>query len=129
MEKLPLEGEHAAIGVLKARSCLPAYLTLGIAWWGLAMFVLSVRIGSELWRPVFDVFFVQALIFDAIIPLSWMVAGRAIWLVVSCVLMSMAWFVVERGRKRKHPGCWQRALVSLIAVQAVLVVLGYAVGE
>lgn len=98
------------------------YLVVGIGWYLLAMFALSFRVSSPLWRPVFEWVFSQALLFEQGLPSVSRTAALGAWLIVYAVIGLVAWYLVERIAPKTREHVWRRAFLAWLAIQVVYAV-------
>jgi hypothetical protein len=99
------------------------YVVIAILWWILAMVALSIRVAAAFWRPVVELFWWQALLFEKGLGPGHAVVARLAVLVVYLAGGLAGWRILARLRAaERHP--WLLALAASVIVQLSLTGLG-----
>ncbi len=111
-------GQEGTAHLTNRQNPIP-YLVIGLAWFGLLMFALRVR----LVEPVFLWVMTQGLLVERVLSRGAGYWGSRLFLLGAYMAAALlAWWIVESpGRGARH--VWRRAIVAWLGIQALYCVI------
>lgn len=97
---------------------LGAYCLVGLAWFAVAKLILSVRVRTELWTPVFEWAYVQRL---GVLHLRFFgLEFKGLWLLLHLVVAIALWLAIEVLPRWRFAHYWRRAILTWTVLEVCL---------